>query len=367
MVYRTTTRLAGLAGLATAAAALIGGAAASAQAMPGAQSAPAPNASVFVDNFGMHYTGLAGPNDITVKTSGTRFVVTDTAPITVGAGCATFTPGGKLFGVFCTAPKTSTGIFRKFFVQAGGGADVVTNLSAAGVQADGGAGNDVLNGGEQSDTLLDAFGSDVLRGNGGPDNLLTDLSGDGLPDTLDGGAGDDDLKAGNGNDTLHGGSGDDFVFGGLGKDVLDAGSNAGDTVSYLENVHDGLRVVASLDGVANDGAQPAGTNVNEGDNIIGSPGVLVGGSGPNVLFGDDSGDRLIGQQQDDILIGGKGSDIIQGFGGNDTLASNQLFGVPVKDGAIDLLDGGTGIDSCRIPFVSVEADVTISCENINQD
>ena len=366
MVHRTT-RLAGLAGLATAAAALIGGAAATAQAAPAAQSAPAPNASVLVDSIGMRYTGLAGANDITVKTSGVRFVVTDIAPITAGAGCATFVPGGKLFGVFCTAPKTPTGNFGKFFVQAGGGADVVTNLSAAGMQADGGAGNDVLNGGEQSDTLTDSFGSDVLRGNGGSDNLLTNLSSDGLPDTLDGGAGDDHLDAGNGADTLRGGADNDVLRGGLGKDILDAGSAAGDTVSYFDAAHDGLRVVGSLDGVANDGAQAAGTNVNEGDNIIGSPGVLVGGSGPNVLFGDDSGDRLIGQQKDDILIGGKGSDIIQGFGGNDTLASNQLFGAPVNDGAIDLLDGGTGIDTCRIPFVSVEADVTISCENINQD
>ena len=245
-------------------------------------------------------------------------------------------------------------MYRKFFVQAGAGNDVVTNLSAASMQADGGAGNDVLNGGDPSETLLDAFGSDVLHGNGGSDNLLTDLSNDGLPDTLDGGAGDDSLHAGNGNDTLRGGSGNDFLQGGLGRDVLDAGSSSGDTVSYLEHAHDGLRVVASLDDTANDGAQAAGTNVNEGDNIVGSPGILVGGSGPNVLFGDDTNDHLVGQQKDDILIGGKAADLIQGFGGNDTLASNQLFGVPVKDGAIDTLDGGDGVDTCRIPFVTVE-------------
>jgi Ca2+-binding RTX toxin-like protein len=332
-----------------------------------AQAAPAPNASVLVDTVGMRYTGLAGANAITVKTSGARFIVTDTAPITAGAGCATFAPGGKLFGVFCSAPKTSTGLYRKFFVQAGGSNDVVTNLSAAPMQADGGVGNDVLNGGAASDTLLDAFGSDALHGNGGSDNLLTDLSNDGLPDTLDGGAGDDDLQAGNGNDTLRGGTGIDVLRGGLGKDTLDAGSDSGDTVTYLENAHDGLRVVASLDGLANDGAQAIGTNVNEGDNIVGSPGILVGGSGPNVLFGNAGNNHLVGQQRDDILIGGKGADFIEGFGGNDTLASNDLFGAPVKDGAIDTLDGGDGVDSCRIPFITVEPDITINCENINQD
>jgi hypothetical protein len=41
--------------------------------------------------------------------------------------------------------------------------------------------------------------------------------------------------------------------------------------------------------------------------------------------------------------------------------------VPVADGAIDKLDGFTGTDHCRVPFVNVEADITISCEIINQD
>jgi Ca2+-binding RTX toxin-like protein len=358
-----TIRLAALAGAAATSVAVLG-AALDADATP---VAAAPNASAMVDTFGMHYTGLSGANVVTVKTSGVRFVVTDTAPITAGAGCATFAPGGQLFGVFCTAAKTSTGSYKRFFVSTGAGNDVVTNLSAAPMQADGGVGNDVLNGGDPGDTLLDAFGSDVLRGNGGSDNLRTVLSGDGLPDTLEGGAGDDDLQAGNGNDTLRGGSGNDVVRGGSGKDVLDPGSSSGDTVTYLETAHDGKRVAASLDGLANDGTHPIGTSDTEGDNIIGSPGILVGGTGPNLLFGNDGPNHLIGQQSDDILTGGKGADWIQGFGGNDQLAANDLFGVPVKDGAIDTLDGGNGIDYCRIPFVSVEADITISCENINQD
>jgi hypothetical protein len=76
-----TIRLAALAGAAATSVAVLG-AALDADATP---VAAAPNASAMVDTFGMHYTGLSGANVVTVKTSGVRFVVTDTAPITAGA------------------------------------------------------------------------------------------------------------------------------------------------------------------------------------------------------------------------------------------------------------------------------------------
>ncbi|HEU5267703.1 MAG TPA: hypothetical protein VFU35_13430 [Jatrophihabitans sp.] len=360
---RAITAIAGTAGTA---AALVGGVALGGTA---ASAAPAPNASVFVDTLGMHYSGFDAPNAITVRSSGARFIVTDTAPITAGAGCATFAPGGRLFGVTCTALTASNGALRPFFVFAGKGDDVVTNLAAAAMTADGGQGNDVLNGGALGDKLLDAFGGDTLRGNGGSDSLLTTLSNDGLPDRLEGGDGDDDLKGGDAKDTLLGGAGSDLLFGGLGGDYLDAGGGANDVVSYFDTVHKGKRIVASLDGitVANDGAQEIG-GPSEGDTIAGSPDILVGGSGKNVLFGDSADNHLIGHEADDILIGGKGADFLEGFGGNDQLASNQMFGVPVADGRIDTLDGGDGTaDYCRVPFVAVEADITKGCEIINQD
>ena len=69
-----------------------------------------------------------------------------------------------------------------------------------------------------------------------------------------------------------------------------------------------------------------------------------------------------------MLVGDAGADALDGGGGNDRLAGNRLFGVPVEDGAIDRLNGNSGdLDFCRIPFVIVEADSTISCEIINQD
>jgi len=63
-----------------------------------------------------------------------------------------------------------------------------------------------------------------------------------------------------------------------------------------------------------------------------------------------------------------GADGLAGGLGDDSLYSNQFAGVPVEDGAIDTLDGSTAeVDFCRIPFAAVEADVTISCESIDQD
>jgi len=40
---------------------------------------------------------------------------------------------------------------------------------------------------------------------------------------------------------------------------------------------------------------------------------------------------------------------------------------PVADGKIDTLNGGDGIDYCRVPFFAVETDIHISCENVDQD
>jgi hypothetical protein len=60
-----------------------------------------------------------------------------------------------------------------------------------------------------------------------------------------------------------------------------------------------------------------------------------------------------------VLIGQCGADDLDGRPGNDNLASNQLFGVPVQDGSIDVLDGSAGdFDRCRVPFTVVEDDAT---------
>ncbi len=330
-------------------------------------AAPPPNASATVDT-NLRITGLDGPNRLTItQVPGQNvFLVTDTAPIKALPGCGVVAVPNGLFGVQCRALVGSGGTpFRTFFVNAGGGADVVTNNAPAPMRADGGAGDDTLIGGAFGDILRDSNGSDVLRGNGGQDDLNTESNAaGGGKDVLDGGAELDILYAGPGNDTLLGGDGKDRLVGGLGADHMDAGTGSGDVVAYENRTQ---RHVIRLDGLPNDGHAPLSGPPDEGDNVMPSAEIVQGSRGPDTMIGNNDPNIFEGFDGADVLIGMKGADDLRGGLGNDTLASNDLFGVPVADGAIDKLDGFDGTDSCRVPFVSVEADITISCEIINQD
>ena len=339
----------------------------SAVAATAASAAPAPNASASVDTA-LRITGLAGPNKLAIsQVPGQNiFLVTDVAPISAGPGCAVVAVPDGQFGVQCRALLGSGTNFKTFFVNAGGGDDIVTNNAPAPMRADGGAGNDVLNGGALGDILRDSSGNDTLRGNGGQDDLNTDFeSGGGIHDVLDGGAELDILYAGPGDDTLLGGSGNDRLVGGKGADMMDAGDGTGDVVAYENRTS---RHVISLDGVDNDGEAPGLTGPpTERDNVLPSVEIVPGSAGPDTMIGNDNPNTFEGFDGNDSLEGGKGADQLRGGRGNDNLASNRFFGVPVADGAIDTLDGFDGSDYCRVPFVNVEADITISCENINQD
>jgi Ca2+-binding RTX toxin-like protein len=107
--------------------------------------------------------------------------------------------------------------------------------------------------------------------------------------------------------------------------------------------------------------------VSEGDLVRTNIENVFAGHGNDVIFGSASGNVLHGNLGNDVIEGGLGQDTVDGGPGNDTLASNQLFGVPVADGAIDTVNGSTDTDYCRVPFVNVEADITIACETVDQD
>lgn len=332
-------------------------------AAPTAAGAVAPNGTAQVDATGMRFTGLNGANQVTVGITGNRFLIKDIAPITAGPGCVVAGVEVGKFGVFCQIPLNANGTRRPFRVNLGGGDDTVTNTADVRMIAIGGSGNDTLLGGPAPDSLTDSFGGDVLRGGGGSDNLSTNLSqNDGLVDVLDGGPGDDDLSGGDSRDVMTGGTGQDFLRGGLGPDEMDPGADSGDTVTYLDNVHN-VRVVASLDGIANDGNNIGG--ISEGDNVAAHTPILTGGQGQDILIGSNGNNHMIGNLGDDSLTGNLGADFLEGNNGNDTLTGNRLFGVPVADGAIDTLNGGDNTDRCRVAFN--EADITISCEVIDVD
>jgi Ca2+-binding RTX toxin-like protein len=325
-----------------------------------------PNAvgsTAVVGPSGLTWTGNAVANSMVMEISGDRLRLTDAFEIAAGDGCRVIAVPGPRFGASCEIVRLPSGAPRSVTVNTGSGDDTFRNDSVAPVRADGQLGNDRLTGGAAGDRLVDNSGSNFLNGRGNGDSLGTDFGNDLLSDEVRGGAGDDDFRGGDSSDLFVGGAGNDTFRGGLGADTFDGGPGTEDAVVYLEFPHDAARVSASIDGVANDGTLNAG----EGDNVLETVEQLFGTHNDDILQGSNEDDVLEGNLGNDVLVGLRGADEVGGGPGNDTLASNQLFGAPVQDGSIDVLDGSSDTDSCRIPFTVVEDDATISCELINED
>lgn len=335
-------------------------------AAPAHATAPAPGATAEIGGFGLEVTGNAHPNELVLRIADNRFKLVDTAPIIPGEGCLTTSapPGG--FAVSCQISRSpTTGAILAVRVDTGEGDDTFVNRAAAPVRARGGFGDDVLTGGPRGDLLSDTSGSNQLFGRGGPDALQTEFGTDEAADRLVGGGGDDDIQAGDGDDVLLGGAGDDTIRPGLGADRIDGGSGT-DAAVYLENAHTS-GVVVTIDNQPNDGSQPTGPGSTEGDNVLDTIEEVFGTHLRDILIGSNNDDRLEGNLGNDDLVGMRGADTINGGPGQDRLASNGFFGVPVADGSIDVLNGSSDTDTCRIPFTVVEDDATISCEVINED
>lgn len=168
---------------------------------------------------------------------------------------------------------------------------------------------------------------------------LVDLSSTTVNAYLFGGAGDETLIGGVGNDTLSGGAGRNRMLGGPGNDRIN-GSGGRDFI-YGEGDDDRLYGNAGNDFI--DG----GGNV---DRLFGGDGddFLTGGSGNDKLYGDAGNDTLEGGLGDDLLFAGEGSDVLFGNAGANTLlgeAGNDLF--YARNSAIDLIDGGDGLDAAE--------------------
>ena len=133
-----------------------------------------------------------------------------------------------------------------------------------------------------------------------------------------------------GENVISGGGGDDLMDGGFGPDVYEGGAGF-DAVSYELRTE---RIVASIDGSANDGSALDRNPVNNDSDQIkpasGDLGVedIIGGEAGDLLKGDDN---PVGN----VLLGGPGDDEIQGHGGNDQLGGDE---------GSDDLEGGEGGD-----------------------
>jgi Ca2+-binding RTX toxin-like protein len=206
-----------------------------------------------------------------------------------------------------------------------------------------GSGNDVLTGNEARNVLDGGAGSDALSGLGGND-VLMDSGGDTAGDRLDGGDGDDLLAAGPGPDVYIGGDGEDGVT-----------DYAGRTAA----------VVATLDGVADDGVAGEGDNLGtDVEDVSGGSGAdtitgnaadnqLDGGAGDDSISGADGNDGLAGGAGRDVIDGGAGRDALEGGAGSDTMKT--------QDGATDSSNCGGGTDSAQ---VDARDDTAGNCENV---
>jgi Ca2+-binding RTX toxin-like protein len=167
-------------------------------------------------------------------------------------------------------------------------------------------------------------GSDFLVGGDG-DDVIT--AGVGATETLLGGLGNDQISGGPANSTIDGEDGDDEMDGGEGTDTLSYGSHA-------------TPVIASFDGIENDGSPGESDVISDFENLSGGSGNdnLTGDGGPNVLSGDNGADTLSGLGDDDELHGNAGADIQLGGDNDDTFleADDNLSN--------DTIDGGNGRD-----------------------
>ncbi|MDX6698143.1 MAG: hypothetical protein QOE65_1540 [Solirubrobacteraceae bacterium] len=273
-----------------------------------AASAGASTVSV-VSTFGGPYIlfnaspGVA--NDVAVTTSGTNYVVSDSAaPVTAGGGCTQVT----LVSVSC--PQSGINSIR---AQLDDGNDTISTSASQNLYAFGGDGNDTLNGGSQGDQLQGDAGDDTLNGGGGADAMA-------------GGAGIDTVS-----------------YAGRAQPVrvdLDGGYDDGEPNEFDNIGADVERIIGG----------------NAGDTFVGNAGnqVFFGGPGDDTLDGMDGDDVLHGDAGNDHLIGRDGADTFDGGDGDDTIASRD-------NGTAETVDCGNGADN----VTADSQDTNSGCETWN--
>lgn len=368
----------------------------------GSPAMATPLSVVWVDATGfLHYdhTDGAPPTKLTIRSSGSTFVVDDHTDINAGAGC-THVAGSTV--VHCTGLSTAGNAFA--IIDASPFNDVVDFYVTAPFQGTGTAvslyeGSDTFYGGESVDIVHGGPGDDSLYGYGGKDwfygeagadrisggagvddviywnspaGVIADLDGaaldDGMPgeqdslggdienihgspfdDTLTGNALENYLSGCGGSDRLYGLDGADTFMGdneldgcgSRGGDLM-VGGNGIDKVAYWDrraNIFVDLGGSPGNDGESGEG-DTVGVDIEQIRAGYGND-VLIGSSLSNVIEGDIGNDAIYGLDGDDKLYGGQGNDYINGGNGGDALI------------------GGEGTDRC-LPGSTSE--VTVDCE-----
>ncbi|MDP2260453.1 MAG: M10 family metallopeptidase C-terminal domain-containing protein, partial [Caulobacter sp.] len=266
-----------------------------------------------------------------------------------------------------------------FVATIGGGADTITDFSAASdlidVSAFGGYVSAVQNGLNtlvtvavgMTFTLLNftattltaanfitgasppPAGYNLVNGTGSGETL----NGTGGSDQIYGLAGDDILNGGDSADWLEGGPGNDLLNGGAGADMMIGG--AGDDTYVVDNIGD--QVVEEAGG-GSDTVQTALASYSLGahvENLTGTSGsgqTLTGNGLDNVLTGAGGADVLEGGAGNDRLNGGAGADAMTGGAGDDTYVVDN-----VGDTTVEVAGGGNDTVETSLAAYTLAAEI----------
>jgi Ca2+-binding RTX toxin-like protein len=233
-----------------------------------------------------------------------------------------------------------------------------------------------LNGGSAGDRLVGGDGSDQVNGGGGEDELIggegaDQINGGEGNDVIDGGDGGDRIVGGTGGDSLKAGAGDDAIVwnngdgsdpvneGGPGFDTVEVNGSAtaGDATQFVANATEASFVRTNLVPftleIAPDNEVLAfnGGGGNDTFKVADEKSAMTvaadGGAGDDELSGADEVDSFFGGPGNDLLTGGAGSDLLDGQEGDDRMSA--------RDGAGDLVRGGSGTDSAQTDQITVDA------------
>lgn len=287
--------------------------------------------------------------------------------------------GNRLTGAAGNDTLTGNGGADVFVATVGGGADTITDFSAASdridVSAFGGYLSAVQSGlntivtvaASITFTLLNVTATaltaaNFITGASPPPagyNLINGttsgetLNGTAASDQIYGLAGDDTLNGGDAADWLEGGANNDLLNGGTGADVMIGGS--GDDTYVVDNAGDAVTEAAGGGADTVQTTLAAYTLGAEVENLTGTSGggqALTGNGLANVIAGAGGADTLNGGEGDDRLNGGAGADVMTGGAGDDTYVVDNAGDTTVEAGG-----GGTDTVETGLATYTLAAEV----------